>query len=161
MKVVWWFAYVLNWVHVLLISWSCWVKHKLSLYVYQYLVITYACWGLVFFFLLTVSCDLVSKVFLSWVGVWLLSSCLDHQLSCLESPPILLLVSCVILSWWGVSQSKWQFHFEFVQYFGTEFVWVSQCYGQSISVGLDSLWQCTKSPLGVLSYSLILIIPGW
>ena len=151
----------LNWVHALLISWSYWIKHKLGLYICKHLEITYACLRFAFFFLLTVSCGLVSKVFLSWVRVWSLYSCLDHQLSCLESPLVVLLVSCVVMSWWGVSQSKWKFHFEFVQYLGTEFVWVNQCYGQSISMGLDSLWQCTKSSLGVLSYSLILIIPGW
>ena len=96
-----------NWVHALLISWSWWVKHKFGLYICQYLVITYACWGLVFLFLLIVSCGLVSKVFLSWVGVWLCPSYLNHQLSCLESSLVVLLVSCVILSWWGVSPSKW------------------------------------------------------
>ena len=146
-------CYSVGVVHALLISLICWGKHKLVYTLVSILWLLMLVWG-VLLHLVTVSCG---PVFLSWV---VSDSVLLKSLSGVWLWPSWVFSCCPSCQLWGVSQSKWKFHFEFVQYLGTEFVWVSQCHCQSISEIRQSLtvsWVFSWSP----SYSYHFRVVGW
>ena len=140
-------------VHTLLISLICWVKHKLVYASVSILWLLMLVWG-VLLYLVTVSCGLV---FLSWV---VFDCVLLKSLSGVLLCPSWVLSCCLLVRCEGLVSQSESFALSLCSTLVLS-LFESVNVIVSLSVRSDSLWQWAESSLGVLSYSLVLIIPRW